>query len=72
MNAMETNELMQESFDYDQFFSENMDDYHAMTFIDLNSTNENLLNLNNNINLDPPTKNRTTGNTYVYNIVNNA
>ncbi|CAF4005403.1 unnamed protein product, partial [Rotaria magnacalcarata] len=64
MNTMENSELIHESFDYDQFFSENIDDYHTMTCMDISSTNENLLNLNNNNNnlMEMPTKNRITGN----------
>ncbi|CAF3372187.1 unnamed protein product [Rotaria sp. Silwood1] len=61
-NPMENNELIHESFDYDHFFNEHTDDYHTMSCIEsINSTNENLLNLNNN-NIDTSTKNRTTGN----------
>ncbi|CAF4440072.1 unnamed protein product [Rotaria socialis] len=62
MNTMENSELIHESFDYDQFFSENIDDYHTMTCMDISSTNENLLNLNNNNLMEMPTKNRVTGN----------
>ena len=61
MNTMENSELIHESFDYDQFFSENIDDYHTMTCMDISSTNENLLNLNNNNLMEMPTKNRITG-----------
>jgi hypothetical protein len=54
------NELLHESsFDYDNFFGENTDNYHTMSCIDsIHLTNENLLNLNNS---DTPMKNRTTG-----------
>ena len=54
---MDNNELLQESFDYDHFFGENTDDYHTMTCLE--TTNENLLDLNNNN--ETQMKNRTTG-----------
>ena len=69
IDPMETNELVLESFDYDQFFNENTDEFHTMSCIEsINSTNENLLNLNNNNNGDTPSKNRTTG-IFFYTIV---
>ena len=42
---MDNSELLHESFDYDNFFSENSDDYHRLTYADTIqlSTNENLV-----------------------------
>jgi hypothetical protein len=54
---MDNNELIHQSFDYDHFFGDNTDEYHTMTCVE--STNENLLDLNNNG--DTSIKNRTTG-----------
>jgi hypothetical protein len=60
---MDTNELLHESFDYDNFFGENTDNYHTMTSMDsVHLTNENLLNLNES---DAPMKNRTTGSLFI-------
>ena len=56
---MDTNEFLHESsFDYDNFFGENTDDYHTMTCLEsMNiATNENLTNLNGT-----SIKNRPTG-----------
>ncbi|CAF1015065.1 unnamed protein product [Adineta steineri] len=59
---MDNTDLLHESFDYDHFFGENTDEFHTMTCVEsINSTNENLLDLNNNNN-DTQIKNRTTGN----------
>jgi len=64
---MDNNELTHQSFDYDHFFGDNTDEYHTMTCVE--STNENLLDLNNNNNNgDTPTKNRTTGIILLYKI----
>jgi hypothetical protein len=51
---MDNPELLHESFNYDNFFGENIDDYHTMNCIEsINSTNEN--------NHETPIKNRVTG-----------
>ncbi|UJR10157.1 hypothetical protein I4U23_014373 [Adineta vaga] len=63
---MDNNELLHETFDYDHFFGENNDDYHTMTCLE--TTNENLLDLNNNN--DTQMKNRTTGNILMGTTVN--
>ena len=52
---METNTFVQQSFNFDQFLIENINDYPCVDSFE--SSNENLLNLNNDIQM----KNHTTG-----------
>ena len=63
---MDVNELLHESFDYQDFFTDNTDDYQTLTCVEtmnvintISNSNENLVHFNNHGNT--PMKNRTTG-----------